>query len=300
MQALEGAGFPAVPDHNTPGAIGAGPMPMSSRDGVRMTTADAYLGGDGAPSNLTIRSDTQVAHVVLDGRTAVGVRTVDGEVVEAGWVVLSAGTYASPAILMRSGIGPPDALRAVGIPPTVELPGVGANLIDHPGVDLAPGYAGPIRHVPQLHTIATWRSSAAPAGGAPDLMLWIEEPSGDPPEFWIEAVLLKPEARGRVGLRSADPAEAPLVELPRVHEAADVARLAEGCTRAWEVANRAELRGLCHKPPAPDVAAEEDLAALVRQEAYSVPHVVGTCAMGRRPTRTRWWMRPAVCMAWSA
>jgi choline dehydrogenase len=70
-----------------------------------MTTADAYLGGDGAPSNLTIRSDTQVAHVVLDGRTAVGVRTVDGEVVEAGWVVLSAGTYASPAILMRSGIG---------------------------------------------------------------------------------------------------------------------------------------------------------------------------------------------------
>ena len=280
MQALEGAGFPAVRDHNRPGAIGAGPMPMNSRDGVRVTTADGYLRGGGTPANLTIRPDTPVAHVVLDGGTAVGVRTVEGEVVEAGWVVLCAGTYASPAILMRSGIGPPDALRAVGIPPAVELPGVGANLADHPGVDLAPGYAGPVRDAPQLHTIATWRSAAAPAGGAPDLMLWIEEPSGDPPELWIEAVLLKPEARGRVSLRSADPADLPRVELPRVHEAPDVARLVEGYTRAWEVANRPELRALCPKPPAPDIAAAEDLSALVREEAYSVPHVVGTCAMG--------------------
>ena len=280
MQALEGAGFPVVPDHNAPGAIGAGPMPMSSQDGVRVTTADAYLQGDGAPSNLTIRPDTQVADIVLDGQTAVGVRTVEGELVEAGWVVLCAGTYASPAILMRSGIGPPDALRAVGIAPAVELPGVGANLSDHPGVELAPGYAGPVRDAPQLHTIATWRSSAAPAGGAPDLMLWIEEPSGDPPEFWIEAVLLKPGARGRVSLRSADPTEPPRVELPRVREGADVERLAEGYVRAWEVANRPELRALCAKPPAPDIAAAGDLSALVAQEAYSVPHVVGTCAMG--------------------
>ena len=107
LAAMETSGFPHVEDHNRPGAVGAGPMPMSSRDGVRVTTADAYLPRVGAPSNLTIMPDAHVAEVVLEDVRATGVRLSDGSIVEAGWVVLSSGTYGSPPILLRSGIGPP-------------------------------------------------------------------------------------------------------------------------------------------------------------------------------------------------
>src|SRR5512133_1605938 len=78
----------------------------------------------------------QVADVVLDGTRARGVRLLDGTVIEAGWVVLSAGTYGTPPpILLRSGIGPAEHLRSVGVPVRVDLPGVGASLADHAGVD---------------------------------------------------------------------------------------------------------------------------------------------------------------------
>jgi choline dehydrogenase len=120
LEALEGAGFAPVEDHNEPGAVGAGRMPMSSSDGIRVTTADAYL-PEGARPNLTIRPAAHVAAVALDGSRAIGVRLADGELVEADHVVLCAGTYGSPAILMRSGIGPADHLRSVEVPVLVDL-----------------------------------------------------------------------------------------------------------------------------------------------------------------------------------
>ncbi len=86
----------------------------------------------GAPSNLTILPDVHVAEVVLEDVRATGVRLSDGSIVRAGWVVLSSGTYGSPPILLRSGIGPPDHLRSMGLPVRIELPGVGENLADHP------------------------------------------------------------------------------------------------------------------------------------------------------------------------
>ncbi len=278
--ALAEAGFPAVDDHNRPDAVGAGRMPMSSRCGERVTTADAYLPAGATPPNLTIRPDTPVREVLFDGTRAVGVETLDGTVIEAGQVLLCAGTFGSPVILMRSGIGPADHLRELGLPVRVDLPGVGENLADHPGVDIDVGWRGEVRGAPVLHTIATFHSSAADPEGAPDLMLWISDPAGDPPELWIEAVLLKPHARGRVRLRSADPADPPFIELPVVGEPADLDRLAEGYRRAWEVATRPELRSLCAEPVSPDIGAAGDLHALVREQAYSVPHTVGTCSMG--------------------
>ena len=273
-------GFPEVEDHNRPGAVGVGRMPMSSRDGIRVTTADAYLPAGGTPPNLMIRADTHVAEVVFDGAGATGVRTLDGAVVEAGRVVLCAGTYGSPAIMMRSGIGPADHLGSVGVPVRVDLRGVGANLADHPAVDVDPGYRGPGRTAPVLHTIATFHSSRTAADGPPDLMLWVADPSG---EYAIDVVLLKPVARGRVRLGSADPAAPPLIELPAVREPADVDRLAEGYRRGWELAGRPALRRLCAEPPAPELQSEEELRRAVRENAYSIPHSVGTCAMGPSP-----------------
>jgi choline dehydrogenase len=283
LRALQATGFAMVDDHNRPGAVGVGRMPMSSRNGIRVTTADAYLPADYGPPNLTIRAGAQVAHVVLEGSRAKGVRLLDGTVVEASWVVLSAGTYGSPPILMRSGIGPADHLRRVGLPVRVDLPGVGANLVDHPAVGFECGYRGPVRKVPLLHSIATFHSSGRSSDEAPDLMLWMADPSappGGPAELEIEAVLLRPRSRGAVRLRSADPAAAPCIELPNLRDSTDVQRLAEGYERALEVAHQPEIRRLCTDPPAP-VARGAEVEEFIRVSAYSIPHVVGTCSMGR-------------------
>jgi len=172
LDALEAAGFPLIGDHNRPGAVGAARMPMSSRDGKRATTADAYLPVGGTPPNLTIQPGARVADIVLDGTCATGVRLLGGTVIEAGWVALCAGTYGSPPILMRSGIGPAAHLRSLGIPIRADLPGVGANLADRAAADIDCGYRGAARTTPLLHLLATFHSSATPQrpGAEPDVV----------------------------------------------------------------------------------------------------------------------------------
>lgn len=284
LAALEANGFPMVDDHNRPGAVGAGRMPMSTRDGIRVTTADAYLSSGSTGTNLTIQCEAQVDCIIFDRTRATGVRLVDGTVIEANWVVLCAGTYGSPVVLLRSGIGPSDQLNSVGVPVRLDLPGVGTNLVDHPAVDVGCGYRGPGRTVPILHSIATFHSSRRSRAAPPDLMLWLTDPDEASPSFDIAVVLLKPRSRGTVRLRSADPQEPPSIHLPSLSDSEDVERLAEGYRRALEVANHPEIRRLCACQPA-DERDPVRLLELIRAEAYSVPHVVGSCAMGPRPGR---------------
>jgi choline dehydrogenase len=97
----------------------------------------------------------QVAGVLFEDTRATGIRRLEGSVIDAGWVVLSAGAYGTPPILMRSGVGPAEHLRSLGIPVRLDLPGVGAKLADHAGVDIDCGHRGPAtlpppRHLPQL------------------------------------------------------------------------------------------------------------------------------------------------------
>jgi len=274
-----------IEDHNRPGAVGAGRMPMSTRSGIRVTTADAYLPAGYTAPNLTIRADAQVAEIVLDGARVRGVRLLDGSVVGASWVILCAGTYGSPPILMRSGIGPAAHLGQVGVPVRVDLPGVGANLVDRPAVAIDCGYRGQVRESPVLHYMATFHSAGRSIDEAPDLMLWMADPGrppGGPALFEIEVVMLRPRSRGTVRLRSADPAAAPCIELPNLRDPCDVQRLAEGYERALDVASQPEIRRLCTDAPAP-VARGDELLELVRANGYSLPHVVGTCSMGPRP-----------------
>jgi choline dehydrogenase-like flavoprotein len=283
LEALPSLGIPLIDDHNQPGAVGAGRMPMSSRDGVRVTTADAYLTDSSRLAALTIQAGAEVSDIVFDGSRARGVRLVDGSVFEAGWVALCAGVYGSPAILMRSGIGPVGHLQSMVIPVRVDLPGVGANLADHPAVDVdCGGYGGRTRSQPILHVLGTFRSSTCSADDAPDLMLWISDPGGEPATFEIAAVLLKPYSRGHVRLRSADPTAAPAITLPGFDDPSDVARLTEGYQRAQSLARSAGVARLTSGPYGP-IPNESDARTGVKAERYSLPHTTGTCAMGQRP-----------------
>ena len=285
ISALEATGFPVVEDHNEPGAVGVGRMPMSSRDGIRVTTADAYLPRGDSPPNLTIRADTQVASVLLDGADARGVRLADGTLVHADHVVLCAGTYGSPALLMRSGIGPSDHLRDVGLPVVVDLPGVGANLADHPSVFLDFGYRGPGRSASFLHALGTFHSTGRSADETPDLMFWLCDPDAadDVPEFGFEVV----PAPAALAWKRASPvgcsyrsAEDPSCRASP--KRSDVERLAEAYALGCDVAVCRRFGACAPNPPA-SVPKGKKLAGLVRSEAYSLPHVVGTCAMGPRP-----------------
>jgi choline dehydrogenase len=167
----------------------------------------------------------------------------------------------------------------VGVEVRVDLPGVGANLADHPGVDLDSGWLGGAADSPILHSIATFRSSTAPTGG-PDMMFWASDPAGDEPGFYFDPILFRPLSRGSVRLRSADPTEPPRIEPPSVREPADTERLVQGYRRGLELANRPEIRRLSREPAPPDPGKTAALRRVIADNAYSIPHVVGTCAMG--------------------
>jgi choline dehydrogenase len=183
---------------------------------------------------------------------------------------------------MRSGIGPADHLREVGVPVVADLTGVGSNLADHPTVWLEPGYLRPGVSRPPLHTLATFRSSHCGQDEPPDLALWIPDPTGDPGEASIEVLLMTPASRGTVRLASSSPTAAPLIQLPQLDAEGDYDRLSEGLLRAKEIAEHAAVRALC-EGPSTDLSSSDEIRAWMKQERYSLPHTVGTCAMGSEP-----------------
>jgi choline dehydrogenase len=286
-EACAAAGIPLVDDHNRPGALGAGRMPRNARAGLRVTSVDGYLPTDGSlPDTLEIRPEAQVSSILVEDDRAVGVRMLDGTDVEAGWVVLCAGTYGSPTLLLRSGIGPPDHLRDVGVQVLVPLPGVGENLADHQGFDVDAGYRGAPGTGPRFFWLATFRGATADEDEPLDLGLWIPEPFGigdQPTAADVTAVLLTPRSRGTVRLRSADPSAAPVITLPGLTDPSDVERLAEAAVVAKDVADHHAVRHLCDDPSGVLPPAGKALNEVVAREAWSYPHTVGTCAMGPSP-----------------
>jgi choline dehydrogenase len=286
------AGHPLARDHNQPGAMGVGPAPRNVRDGLRMSTALTHLAPARGRPNLTIRAGTAVDRVELRGTTARGIRTASGEIIAADAVVVTAGTYASPAILMRSGIGLAAGLRDLGIQVAANLPGVGQNLIDHPlvAVDLPtiPGFVGP-----RFQVILTMRSSRADPGGPPDLHLFAAGPFDDAAGpaggvFGIVTGLMSVRSRGSVRLRSADPADPPRIDIAHLRHPEDMARMIEATRRARRLSRTPPLAGFvagAELAPGPAISDNDTagLARSIRQRVGSYHHPVGTCAMGPRP-----------------
>ncbi len=247
----------------------SGEVEADERTSAGRNAADDYLPLAATPPNLTIRGDAHVDRAVIAGTEAVDVRLGGGRIVDAGHVVLCAGVYGSPAILLRSGVGPEG--------PLADLPGVGANLVDHPSVYVDFGYQGSGRAAPALHTIATFHSSGRSSADTPDLMFWLADPTEEDTEFGAEVVLSAVLARIRAPAlrRPARPAAHRAAE-PEI-DRSDLERLAECYRRALDLAAQPVLRRHC---AGPEPKEPEDLEALIRRELFSVPHTVGTCAMG--------------------
>jgi choline dehydrogenase len=297
---LDGAiasGHASVADHNHPGAIGAGATPRTVSNGVRASTALTYLASARGRRNLTLLPDTLVAHVELAATRARGIRLLDGTLVEADRVVLAAGTYGSPMILARSGIGPTAQLREHGLPTVLDLPGVGANLADHPlvSVDLPtrPSSPGPSR----FQTHVTYHAQATGSSGPADLLTFAAGPFEVGPEqspsgavFGLVSGLLSPRSRGWVRLASGDPTDPPRIHLAHLTDPADLACVVDAVTEARRIARSDPLAAVVTGPelaPGPGVATDDRqaLAAWARSTVSTFHHPVGTCAMGSDPAR---------------
>jgi choline dehydrogenase len=287
-EAFAGMGVPSIPDHNTPGAVGCGPLPVNTVDGRRMSTAACYLGPARHRPNLTVRAGALVQDVVVRAGRAVGVRLhPSGELIRAGEVIVCAGTYHSPGLLVRSGIGAADQVRALGLDVVADLPGVGANLADHPAVSMSGVLSVPTADAPVFQLVVTAHSSGRdPTRDPPDLQLLVGGPflSAGDAEFFVGAALLKPLSRGRVCIRSVDAAVPPQIDLGYFRDPADLPRLSEGVSLARQSLSAEPLRAIT-AGPGPVQPSGESLRRWIVDEVWSYHHPVGTCAMGADPDR---------------
>jgi 4-pyridoxate dehydrogenase len=324
MDAGAAAGFPRNADYNGAQQEGFGRSQYTIRDGRRSSSARAYLRPARRRRNLRVETGAHVTRVLIEGARAIGVELVraSGDL-SSVWasreVILCAGTFNSPQLLMLSGIGPAAHLREFGIKPRVDLP-VGKNLQDHLGAYLSyarpqPGAfhremrfdrmavsmiraylfgRGPGTVVPGgLHAFIKTRPELAVPdiefmfrGTAPHPKLWF--PLVRPAfldGFGIRPTLLHPDSRGAILLRSADPRDPPRICYNFFSAPDDLPRLRAGFRIARDLAHRAALdpyRGP-ETNPGEHVRTDADVDAWLRRTVITAHHPAGTCAMGMLP-----------------
>jgi choline dehydrogenase-like flavoprotein len=271
-------GLPRLVDLNDLDAtVGIAPVPVNARAAVRWNTAFAYLDEARERPNLTILPDTLVDRVTLAHGRADGVMTDHGRI-GATLVILAAGAYGSPAVLLRSGVGPGSDLERLGVEVVEDLP-VGHGLADHPGVGMewsaAPAHLPDTDSVFRVTVLARGQSDLC-ADDTWDLHLvpWLDR--GD--QGWQTTAvvyLLEPHSRGSVELRSLDPRVPPAIDHGFLAETHDLDRLVSGAGLMRALAAEAgagdELR--------PGV--DTDLVTYVRREVRGIFHPTGTCAIGK-------------------
>lgn len=295
VRGLADDGFPVTDDLSGRRQEGVTWVDLAIAGGERVSSADGYLPALGGP-NLEVRTSCLVTRLhVTDGRCT-GVSYVNdgiaGHAEAAGEVLLSAGAIASPQILMLSGIGPADHLRALGIDVVADLPGVGANLTDHPVV--LSSYSSPsqlpLSHYNNGEACAALRSELA--GDYPDLHLFPIllplAPAGlTPPAagYALVASVVAPDSRGTVRLASADPRQPPLIDPAFLTDERDLDRM-EQCLRivrhaaagrAFDTVREAEVW------PGPQVRDSAGARQYIRRGVGSYYHPASTCKLGSDP-----------------
>jgi len=294
-------------DLNGADRTGFGIAQSNIRDGARHSVVDGYLRPALSRPNLAVRTDAPAAQVLFDGRKATGVRLAGGQLVTARrGVILAAGSLRTPQLLMLSGVGPAAQLREHGIRVLADLPGVGANLHDHPmitpvwpitsGTTLLDAQddasltayrlarRGPLASVAQALAMLPLQDSDAPDLQVYFTLLGFEPglvPMGQPAVTAL-TVLLTPASRGTVRLRSADPADPPVVDPAYLADQADRKALRQGLEQVRALFRAPALAAITGPAlsPAPS-ASDDDLDAFISESLVSIWHPVGTCRMGR-------------------
>ena len=318
LEAGRQAGHARVADVNGFRREGVGRFDMSVENGCRSSAARAHLHAVGSRPNLTIRTHTHAERLLVERGRVVGarVRAPDGtgrEVRARSEVVLCAGVFATPQLLMLSGIGPATHLRELGIGVVADRPGVGANLQDHLEAhvqvetrqpvslnrELAPhrmAWAGlqwlllgrGVAAANQCHVGAFLRSDAAVTH--PDLQIhffpvffgedWM--PDRHRRGYRLGVGPMRPTSRGRLRLDPADPRGMPLIDPACLATGHDRRKLRAGVRLAREILRQPAFAAYHERETVPGerVASDAALDAFIRRDAASAYHPCGTCSMG--------------------
>ena len=318
LDAARECGLPVTDDFNGAEQEGVGIYQVTQKNGERWSAARAYLFPHmKTRGNLTVETGAQVRRIVFDGKRAVGVEVTRGGNAETVWakkeVILSAGAFQSPQLLMLSGVGPKDELERHGIQVVADLPGVGENLQDHPdfvvsyktnSLDaLGVSVRGAIKTLGDIRQYRNSRTGTLTTNFAEGGAFLKTRPDLDRPDVQMHFVvgpvsdhgrkvhlghglschvcLLRPKSRGSVKLRSADPLDAPLIDPAFLEHADDLEVLVEGykLTRRL-MAAPAMARFVTEDLFASRSRSDDDIRALLRERTDTVYHPVGTCRMG--------------------
>ena len=281
-------GLTRVADFNADHRGGVGPEVKNVIDGKRLNTSSVYLSEAVlARPNLTVRTRTQVDRIEFKGERTTGVRLVGGEIIPAERVVVSAGVYGSPAILLRSGVGPAQHLREFDIPVTVDLP-VGEHLQDQPMYTVAYLLKPSVELEPLGGSGVVWTASQEAIGDELDLQLSLSvQPDFDSEgrrvrllRIWAAVVL--PRSFGTVRLKSRNPSVTPRIDYNLLHDALDERRLKEVVTLARRIAAQELVASMIEKEitPGPSVTEDAALTAAIRAGVMTFYHGTSTIPMG--------------------
>ena len=320
-QACVEAGYQLTEDYNGANPEGFGTSQSTQRGGRRCSAAVAYLHPAKNRPNLTIATKAHATRILLDGKKAIGLEYLQGGTLKKVHVerevLLSGGVFGSPQLLMLSGIGPADHLKEVGIEPIVDLPGVGQNLQDHlavlvhytrtnPGqfrnlmrfdrisVAMLQAYffgSGPATVLPGgLHGYVKSRPELSVPDlqflfrvAPPDAQMWfpgIKKAYTD--GFGMRPVLLHPESRGQLKLRSSNPTDKPRIIQNFLDSPNDLPVLREGIKIVRDIISQNSMdkwRGT-EVDPGMDVKSDDEIDQWIKQNAITAHHPSCTCPMG--------------------
>ena len=318
VQSCQEIGMPYNPDFSGARQDGAGPYQTTTRNARRCSTAVGYLRPALSRKNLNLRTGAQIVRIAIEKGRAVGVEVMEGgrpTLLRAEReVLLTAGAIGSPKLMLLSGMGPADELKALGIAVRADLPGVGRNLHDHFGVDIVYELSGPFSFdkYNKLHwkvwagmEYALFRKGPVASNIVEGGAFWYADKSEPTPDLQfhflvgagveagvpkiasgsgvtLNSYTLRPRARGAVRLRSKDPADLPIIDPNFLGDGYDLKTSAEGVKISRDILRQSALARFIRKEhfPGDGVQSQAEFENYARQYGRTSYHPVSTCRMG--------------------
>jgi choline dehydrogenase len=317
LRAGREVGHAATDDPNGRQQEGFCRFDMNVHDGVRASASHAYLHRGPPAPRLTVRADARVQRILFDGNRASGIeyawRGAGERATAEREIILSAGTFGSPQLLMLSGVGPADHLRALGIDVKLDVPGVGGNLHDHPEIHIQHRCTRPVTLNGHLRLDRKVRAGlewflfksgvcarnhantgaflcSGPGVEHPDIQFhfapyfYVRDRQVRPDEhgYLLDTGPMRPTSRGTLRLRSADPREPPLIDPNYLATEEDRQSMRDAVALARETLAQPAFAPFDAGEAVPGraVRSRNEIDAFIREFTVSAFHPVGTCRMG--------------------